>query len=86
MDATYHTAQYLIYVIHNPVPEIPIVKLGDGYKESLKTLAEIFRKSNPPVVPPRVPVREVGQKKLQEVNQERTQMKRSPQSNPFTNS
>ena len=32
-----------------------------------------------------VSVREVGQKKLQEVNQEWTQMKSAPQSKPFTN-
>ena len=51
----------------------------------MKTLAEIFRKATPPAVPLRVTVREVGQKKLQEVNQEGTQMKRAPQSNPFTN-
>ena len=48
-------------------------------------LAEIFRKANPSAVPPRVPVREVGQKKIQEVNQEVTEMKRSLQSNSFTN-
>ena len=30
-------------------------------------------------------MREVGQKKLQEINQERTQMKRAPQSKPITN-
>ena len=32
-----------------------------------------------------MPVREVGQKKLQSVNQEGTQMKMSPQSKPITN-
>ena len=41
--------------------------------------------SNHPAVPPRMPVRKVGQKKLQEVNQEGTQMKSAPQSNPITN-
>ena len=51
----------------------------------MKTLADIFRKEKTPAVPPRVPVREVGQKKLQEMNQEGTQMKRTPQSNPITN-
>ena len=35
----------------------------------MKTLAEIFRKEKTLAVPPRVPVREVGQKKTQEVNQ-----------------
>ena len=43
----------------------------------MKTIAKIFRKANPPEVPPRVPVREVDQKKPQEVNQEGTQMKRA---------
>ena len=51
----------------------------------MKTLAEIFRKEKPPTVPPRVLVREGGKKKLQEVNQEGTQMKSAPQSNPFIN-
>ena len=63
----------------------PIVKLGNEHKESLKTLAEIFRKAKPPTVPQRVSVRDSGQNKLQEVNQEGTQMKIAPQSNPFTN-
>ena len=36
-------------------------------------------------MPLRVPVREVGKKKLQEVNQEVTQIKIVPQSKPFTN-
>ena len=65
MDATYHTAQYLIYLLHNLVLAIPLLKLEHGHKEALKTLADIFRKVNPPAVPPRVPVREVGQTKLQ---------------------
>ena len=51
----------------------------------MKTLAGIFRKTNPPAVPLRLPVREVGQNKLQEMNQEVTQMKRTLQSNPVTN-
>ena len=55
------------------------------YKIQLKTLAEIFRKANPPAVPPRMPVREVGQKKLQEVSQEGTHMKSAPQSNSSIN-
>ena len=78
MDATYHTAQDLIYAIQNPAPARPLVKLGRGHKEALKTLSDIFRKANPPPVPPRVPVREVGQKKPQEVNQEVTQKKSTP--------
>ena len=63
----------------------PLLKLGNGHKEELNTLAEIFRKANPPAVPPRVPGREVGKNKLQEVNQEGTQTKSAPQSNPVTN-
>ena len=85
MDATYHAAQDLIYEPHNPAPEIPLVKLWNGNKESLKILADIFRKENPPAVPPKVPVRELGQRKLQEINQEVAQMKRAPQSNPIAN-
>ena len=69
MDANYHSAQDLIYALHNPSPTSPLVELGTGHKESLNTLAKIFRKANPPAVPTRVPVREVGQKKLQEVSQ-----------------
>ena len=85
MDATYHAAQDLMYALQNPEPASPLVKSVNGHKEALKTLKEIFRKANPPAVPPRVPVREVGQKKLQEVNQEGTQIKSALQSNPFTN-
>ena len=78
VDANYHAAQDLIYALHNPAPAIPLVQLRNLHKEALKTLVEIFRKANPPAVPLRVPVREVGQKKLQEVNQEGTQMKSLP--------
>ena len=84
MNATYHAAQYLIYALHNTAPASPLVKLSNGHKETLNNLAEIFRKSNPPAVPPRVPFRGLGKMKLQEVNQEGTQMKSAPQSNPFT--
>ena len=65
VDTTYHAAQYIIYALHNPAPASPLVKLGNGHKEALKTLADIFRKANPQAVPLRVPVREVSQKKLQ---------------------
>ena len=68
IDSTYHAAQDLKYLLHNPSPSSPLVKLGHRHKEALKTLADIFRKASPPAVPPRVPVREVGQKKLQEMN------------------
>ena len=85
MHAMYHAAQDLIYALQNPSPAITLVKLGHGNKEALKTLDDIFRKANPPVVLPRVPVKEVGQKKLQEMNQEGTQMKSTPRSNPVIN-
>ena len=84
-DATYHTAQDLIYSLHNPEPVRTLVKLRHGNKEAFNTLADIIRKATPPAVLQRVPVREVGRKKLQEMNQEGTQMKRTPQSNSFTN-
>ena len=48
-------------------------------------LAEIFRKPTSLAVPLRVPVREVVQEKLKEVNQERDKMKSASQSKPFTN-
>ena len=63
MDATYHDKHDLIYTLQNPAPTSPLVKLGNGHKEALKTLAEIFRTLDPPDVPPRVPVREIGKKK-----------------------
>ena len=56
-DATYHATQGLIYSLHNPAPEIPLFKPGNVQKEALRTLAEIFKKANPPALPPRVPVR-----------------------------
>ena len=70
MDATYHASQDLIYTLHNPAPASPLVKLGYGHKEALKTLANIFRNAKPPAAPLSVLVREVGQKKLQGMNQE----------------
>ena len=77
MDAIYHAAQDLIYALHNQAHAGPIVIIGNVHKETFNTLADIFRKANPPAVPPRVPVREAGQNKLQEMNQEGTQMKRT---------
>ena len=56
--ATFHAAQALFYVLHNPAPTSPIVKQGDRENEVLRTLAEIFKKATPPAVPSRVPVRE----------------------------
>ena len=85
MDATYHAAQDIIYAPNNPALTSPLVKLGNRHKEELNTLAKIFRKANPLEVPLRVPVMEVVQKKLQELNQEGTQINRAPQSKTFTN-
>ena len=65
MDSTYHAAQHLVYALQNTEPASLLVKLGNVNKEALKTLTEVFRKLNPPAVPPRVTVREVGQKKFQ---------------------
>ena len=48
IDATFHTAQYLIYLLQNTEPENPPTKLGNGLKEALNTLAEIFCKARPP--------------------------------------
>ena len=83
--ARIHAAQDLIYALQNPAPAIPQVKLGKIHKKSLRYLMEILRKSTPPALPLKVPVRGAYQEKLQQVNQERTQMKMSSQSNPFTN-
>ena len=82
---TYHSTPDLIHALQNPAPASSLLNLGNGHKESLKTLADIFRKVNPPAEPSRVPVREGGQKKSKEMNQEGTQIKRAPQSNPITN-
>ena len=43
-DATFHSAHNLIYATKNPATERPLVKLGNGHKESLSNLAEIFIK------------------------------------------
>ena len=84
-DATIHTAQDLIYSIQKPAQASPLFKLENAHKEALISLAEIFIKATPPVVPPRVPVRGSYQEKLHQVNQERNQMKNVSLSNPFTN-
>ena len=49
------------------------------------TLAKIFRKSSPPTVPPRVPVREIVQEKLKGENQEISQIKSEFQLKTVTN-
>ena len=64
MDSTFDAAQDLIYAIYNRETASPIVKLGDGNKETLRNISEISIKAKTPEVPPRVPVREVFQKKL----------------------
>ena len=83
--ATLHAAQDLLYALHHPEPEISLFKLGNGHKESLRTPKERSRIENPPTVLPRVTVRAVVQEKLQDVKQERDQMKTASQSKPFTN-
>ena len=50
----------------------------------MSTLEDIFRKSIPPELPPRVTVRGEVQEKLKEVNQEMVQIKISSQSKPVT--
>ena len=42
----------------------------------MRKLSEIFRKLISPAVPPRLPIREVVQEKLKEVNEEIAQIKR----------
>ena len=64
MDAIYHASKDLINELQNPAHTIPLVKLGPRHKEALKILADILSKANPPAVLLRVPVRELGQKKL----------------------
>ena len=44
IDANYHAAQDIIYALQNPAYASPLVKLGNGHKEALKDLADIFRK------------------------------------------
>ena len=48
MDATYHATQYLIYALQNTAPASPLVKLGHGHKEALKTLADIYSEKQTP--------------------------------------
>ena len=72
MSSTYApfcAAQDLIYAMQNPTPEIPLFKLVNGHKKTLRNLAEMFRKANPPEVTLRVPVRGSFKDKLQQVNQ-----------------
>ena len=47
IDATFNAAQGLIYALHNPAPEIPLVKIGNVHKEALGNLSGIFKKANP---------------------------------------
>ena len=39
IDATFHDAQDLVYALYNLSQENPLDKLGNGYKESVRTLA-----------------------------------------------
>ena len=75
INATFHAALNLIYELHNTEPEKPLSTLGNGHKEALRKLEEIFRKSIPPAIPLRVPVREAVQEKPKEANHERAQLK-----------
>ena len=59
IDATFHAAQDLTYVLQNKSPANLLSKLGNVHKESLRTLAEIFSKASPQAIPLRVPVREI---------------------------
>ena len=78
-DAIFHATQEIFNAIKNTEPSRPLVKLGNGHKEAFRTLQEIFRKANPPEVPPRVTVMEIVQEKLKEVNQEISQRKGASQ-------
>ena len=69
IDTTFHDSHDLIYALKNPAPEKPLAKLGNGHKETLRNLAEIFSRYRPPEIPLRVPVREIFQEKPKEVNQ-----------------
>ena len=62
MDATFLAVKDLIYALQNPAPALPLVTVGNGHKETLRTLVELFIKANPQSVPPRVTGREVVQK------------------------
>ena len=85
-DATIHATQDLIHALQNTAPARPLVTLENEYKEALIYLAKIFGKQISPLVPPRVPVRGEYQGKLQQVNQEETQIQNSSQSRQlFTN-
>ena len=61
IDATFHVPQDLICAKKNPSPTNPLAKIGNGHKEALRKLSEIFRKFTPPEIPLRVLVREVVQ-------------------------
>ena len=60
IDAKFHVTQDLIYALQNLAPENPLDKLGNGNKETLSILAEIFSKASTPAIPLRLPVREVN--------------------------
>ena len=66
---TFHDALDLIHALQNPAPANPLSKLVNYYTEALRTLAEIFSKTSPPVIPLRMPVRAIVQDKPTEVTQ-----------------
>ena len=47
LDVTAHAAHDSIDALQNPEPASPLVNLGNGHKEALRTLLEIFKKANP---------------------------------------
>ena len=48
MDATYNTAQDIIYALHNPEPASPLVELWHVHKEVFKTLTDIYSEKQTP--------------------------------------
>ena len=85
IDTTFNAPQNLIYALYIPRPENPLYKIGNGHKEALRNLAEIFSKCIPPEIPLRVTIREIVQEKPKEVNKERSQLKSASKATPSTN-
>ena len=67
-DAKIHDSQNLIHAQNNPVPEIPLVKLGNSHKEVFISLAEISRKTTPPSSTSEGASQGAYYEKLQQVN------------------
>ena len=74
-DATIHAT---IHALHNPALFLPLATLRNIHKEALIYLEEIA------AVPPRVTVREAYQEKIQQVNQEETQIKFYPNQSNYS--